>query len=60
MPKTFTIAIGSDHAGFKYKEAIKAFLRDKDKTQRIMGGECECEDLSPWKSSGRVQRPSGL
>jgi acetyl-CoA carboxylase biotin carboxylase subunit len=40
--------------------AIKAFLRDKDKTQRIMGGECECEDLSPWKSSGRVQRPSGL
>jgi ribose 5-phosphate isomerase B len=24
--KTFTIAIGSDHAGFDYKEAIKAML----------------------------------
>jgi ribose 5-phosphate isomerase B len=24
--KTFKIAIGSDHAGFKYKEAIKAML----------------------------------
>ena len=24
--KTFRIAIGSDHAGFKYKEAIKAML----------------------------------
>ena len=26
MNKCFTIAIGSDHAGFKYKEAIKAML----------------------------------
>ena len=26
MNKIFTIAIGSDHAGFKYKEAIKAWL----------------------------------
>ena len=24
--KTYKIAIGSDHAGFKYKEAIKAML----------------------------------
>jgi ribose 5-phosphate isomerase B len=24
--KTFTLAIGSDHAGYKYKEAIKAML----------------------------------
>ena len=24
--KVFSVAIGSDHAGFKYKEAIKAWL----------------------------------
>jgi acetyl-CoA carboxylase biotin carboxylase subunit len=40
--------------------AIKAFLRDKDKTQRSLGGECECAESSQWKSSGRVQRQSGF
>jgi acetyl-CoA carboxylase biotin carboxylase subunit len=40
--------------------AIKAHLRDKDKTQRSLGGECECAESSQWKSSGRVQRQSGF
>jgi len=40
--------------------AIKAFLRDKDKTQRIMGGDCPCEERTPWKSSGRLLRTTGL
>jgi ribose 5-phosphate isomerase B len=35
--KTFTIAIGSDHAGFKYKEAIKAMLLTKGHTVRDFG-----------------------
>ena len=41
--------------------AIKAFLRDREKTQRSMGasGGPECEH-SQWKSSGRVQRQSGV
>jgi acetyl-CoA carboxylase biotin carboxylase subunit len=40
--------------------AIKAFLRDRERTQRMMGGGCECAESSPWKSSGRVQRQSGF
>jgi len=40
--------------------AIKAFLRDKDKTQRMMGGDCPCEERTPWKASGRVLRTTGL
>jgi len=35
--KTFTIAIGSDHAGFKYKEAIKASLLADGHTVRDLG-----------------------
>src|SRR5215212_2090247 len=34
MPRTFTIAIGSDHAGFTYKEAIKAILLAEGHTVR--------------------------
>jgi len=40
--------------------AIKAHLRDKDRTQRMLGGECECAESSPWKSSGRVLRQTGF
>ena len=29
MPNTYSIAIGSDHAGFKYKEAIIAGRSDR-------------------------------
>ena len=37
MPKLFSIAIGSDHAGFKYKEAIKAMLLKEGHTVRDFG-----------------------
>ncbi|MFT3869603.1 MAG: ribose 5-phosphate isomerase B [Nibricoccus sp.] len=35
--KTFTIAIGSDHAGFKYKESIKTMLLAEGHTVRDFG-----------------------
>lgn len=35
--KTFSIAIGSDHAGFAYKEAIKSMLLEAGHTVRDMG-----------------------
>jgi ribose 5-phosphate isomerase B len=35
--KSFTIAIGSDHAGFAYKEAIKAALLTDGHTVRDLG-----------------------
>lgn len=35
--KTFRIAIGSDHAGFKYKETIKAMLLANGHTVRDFG-----------------------
>ena len=35
--KTFKIAIGSDHAGFQYKEAIKAWLIAEGHTVRDFG-----------------------
>ena len=35
--KTFKIAIGSDHAGFKYKAAIKAMLLAEGHTVRDFG-----------------------
>jgi len=35
--KTFTIAIGSDHAGFKYKESIKKMLQAEGHTVRDFG-----------------------
>ena len=37
MPQHFTIAIGSDHAGFAYKEAIKAMLLAEGHTVRDFG-----------------------
>jgi ribose 5-phosphate isomerase B len=37
MPHSFTIAIGSDHAGFAYKEAIKAALLAEGHTVRDFG-----------------------
>jgi len=35
--KTYTIAMGSDHAGFKYKEGIKAMLLAEGHTVRDFG-----------------------
>jgi len=35
--KTYTIAIGSDHAGFKYKESIKSMLLAEGHTVRDFG-----------------------
>ena len=37
MTKIFSIAIGSDHAGFTYKEAIKAMLLAEGHTVRDFG-----------------------
>ena len=37
MNKTFSIALGSDHAGFAYKEAIKAMLLSEGHTVRDFG-----------------------
>jgi ribose 5-phosphate isomerase B len=37
MSRPFTIAIGSDHAGFAYKEAIKASLLAEGHTVRDFG-----------------------
>jgi ribose 5-phosphate isomerase B len=39
--KTFTIGIGSDHAGFAYKEAIKARLLSEGHTVRDFGTDSE-------------------
>lgn len=41
MPTLYTIAIGSDHAGYKYKEAIKAMLLSEGYTVRDMGTDSE-------------------
>jgi ribose 5-phosphate isomerase B len=41
MNKNFTIAIGSDHAGFKYKEAIKSWLLAEGHTVRDVGTDSE-------------------
>ena len=35
------IAIGSDHAGFQYKERIKAFLSERGETVRDCGADSE-------------------
>ena len=39
--KKYTIAIASDHAGFKYKEAIKAWLLAEGHTVRDFGTDSE-------------------
>ncbi|MDR1789225.1 MAG: ribose 5-phosphate isomerase B [Opitutaceae bacterium] len=39
--KKFSIAIGSDHAGFAYKEAIKAMLLEEGHTVRDFGAYSE-------------------
>lgn len=41
MPRTYSIAIGSDHAGFKYKELLKATLLGDGHTVRDMGTDSE-------------------
>jgi ribose 5-phosphate isomerase B len=45
MPDTFSIAIGSDHAGFAYKEAIKTMLLGAGHTGRDLGAysEASCD-----------------
>ena len=41
MPATFTIAIGSDHAGFAYKQALIAMLLAEGHTVRDFGTYCD-------------------
>ena len=41
MPRSYTIAIGSDHAGFRYKEAITAALQTDGHSVRDMGTDSE-------------------
>jgi ribose 5-phosphate isomerase B len=49
MPTPYTIAIGSDHAGFKYKEAIVAMLLAEGHTVRDFGtySDASC-DYPDW------------
>ncbi len=62
--KTFTIAIGSDHAGFAYKEAIKAMLLAEGHTVRDHGTysneRCDypdfCFPVARAVASGEVER----
>ena len=37
MPRTFTVALASDHAGFAYKEAVKAMLLEAGHVVRDFG-----------------------
>ena len=53
--KTFSIAIGSDHAGFNYKEAIKAALLADGHTVRDLG---TYSDAITRISSGLWRKPS--
>jgi ribose 5-phosphate isomerase B len=41
MPRTYTIAIGSDHAGFKYKELTKSLLFADGHSVRDFGTDSE-------------------
>lgn len=47
--KTFTVALGSDHAGFAYKEAIKARLLAEGHTVRDFGTHADAAcDYPDW------------
>jgi len=35
--------------------ALKAYRRDKDRAQHLMGGHAEGGEFSPWRASGRVR-----
>jgi ribose 5-phosphate isomerase B len=60
----FTIAIGSDHAGFKYKEAIKAMLIAEGHTVRDFGTDSDapvdypdfCRPVAEAIAHGEVDR----
>ena len=62
--KTYTIAIGSDHAGYNYKESIKAMLLAEGHTVRDMGTDsterCDypdfCFPVARAVASGEVER----
>lgn len=62
--KTFSIAIGSDHAGFAYKEKIKAMLLAEGHTVRDLGTYSEescdypdfCFPVARAVASGEVER----
>ena len=64
MSQQFTIAIGSDHAGFAYKEAIKAMLLSAGHTVRDLGthsdASCDYPDfirpVAEAVARGEVQR----
>jgi len=62
--KTYTIAIGSDHAGYNYKESLKAMLLAEGHTVRDMGTDsterCDypdfCFPVARAIASGEVER----
>ena len=62
--KKFSIAIGSDHAGFAYKEAIKAMLLAEGHTVRDMGTDSDascdypdfCFPVARAVAEGQVER----
>ena len=45
MPNTFSIAIGSDHAGFAYKEAIIAHLKERGDLGAYSEASCDYPDF---------------
>jgi ribose 5-phosphate isomerase B len=59
-----TIAIGSDHAGFKYKEVFKAWLLARGHTVRDFGTDSEascdypdfCHPVAAGVASGQFER----
>jgi ribose 5-phosphate isomerase B len=61
---TFTIAIGSDHAGFAYKEAIKRMLTAEGHTVRDFGTDSDapvdypdfCRPVAEAVARGEVDR----
>ena len=62
--KTFSIAIGSDHAGFAYKEAIKRMLTAEGHTVRDFGTHSDaavdypdfCRPVAEAVARGEVER----
>ena len=62
--KKFTLAVGADHAGFKYKEAIKAWLLAEGHTVRDFGTDSEtacdypdfCRPVAEAVAKGEVER----
>ena len=56
--KKFTIAIGSDHAGFAYKEKIKAMLLADGHTVRDCGTTSGAASCSVARATAKPSSPT--